>query len=207
MYAFTRLRKKVRGDIFYAVPSGNYGNLVAGLYAWKFALPVNGFITDSTPYLSCDLTGRCLCIDSSVPLQSRGPADPASPSNIERLEQVFEVNPLMLRGLVFPAEVKAATIPELMASFWKKYGIMLDTATASAYGAISSIQDRINSDEGSVVLVSKDHPAFEAEKLRLACGESPSIPDFMKAMGEPVPGTVRIASDSKLLEQILRDFA
>jgi len=207
MYAFTRLRKKVRGDIFYAVPSGNYGNLVAGLYAWKFSLPVNGFITDSTPSLSCDATGRCLCIDSSVPLQRRGPADAASPSNIERLEQVFEVNSLMLRGLVFPAEVKTTAISEHMSAFWKKYGIMLDTATATAYGAIGSIQERINSDEGSVVLVSKDHPAFEAEKLRIACGEAPPIPDFMKDIGAPVPGALRIAPDSKLLEKILRDFA
>ena len=107
MYAFTRLRKKVRGDIFYAVPSGNYGNLVAGLYAWKFSLPVNGFITDATDSLSCDRTGRCVCLDSGVPLSERSPADLARPSNIERLEQVFSVNPLMLRGLVFPSEVKS----------------------------------------------------------------------------------------------------
>ena len=139
-----------------------------------------------------------------MPLQKRGPADAASPSNIERLEQVFEVNPLMLRGLIFPAEVKASAIPGHMSAFWKKYGIMLDTATASAYGAIGSIQERINSDEGSVVLVSKDHPAFEADKLRAACGEAPPVPDFMKAMGAPVPGA---APDSAGQRSSREDFA
>jgi len=26
------------------VPCGNFGNLISGLYAWKFGMPVNGFI-------------------------------------------------------------------------------------------------------------------------------------------------------------------
>lgn len=206
MYAFTRLRKKVRGDIFYAVPSGNYGNLVAGLYAWKFSLPVNGFITDATPALSCDRTGQCLCLDSDVPLAARGPADPARPSNIERLEQVFSVNSLMLRGLVFPSEVKHESIPGIMGEAWKKYGIMLDSAAASAYGAISAVRDRVRSDEGTVVLVSKDHPAFEAEKLRSACGRFPELPDFMHTLRDPVPGAQTIGKDPDALEKILRSF-
>ena len=57
MFAFTRIKMRTAGEIFYAVPSGNYGNLAAGLYAWKFCLPVNGFITDATEALNCDKTG------------------------------------------------------------------------------------------------------------------------------------------------------
>lgn len=207
MYAFTRLRKKVRGDIFYAVPSGNYGNLVAGLYAWKFSLPVNGFITDATPSLSCDATGRCICLDSIVPLLERGAADPASPSNLERLEQVFAVNPAMLRGLVFPANSNTDRVPQLMFDVWKKYGVMFDSSTALVYGAVTSMQERINSDEGTVVLVSKDHPAYEAARLRVACGESPKLPGFIEAARMPVRGAKKIKPEKTALEQILRDFA
>jgi threonine synthase len=207
MYAFTRLRKKVHGDIFYAVPSGNYGNLVAGLYAWKFSLPVNGFITDATSSLSCDASGRCACLDSIIPLASRGAADPASPSNIERLEQVFAVNPAMLHGLVFPSEVNVATVPSLMFEMYKKYGVLLDTAAATVYGATKPMQDRIYSDDGTVVLVSKDHPAFEADKLRLACGVSPELPDTVLAAKTPVQGASKLALDRVAVERILREFA
>jgi len=207
MYAFTRLRKKVRGDIFYAVPSGNYGNLVAGLYAWKFSLPVNGFITDATAALSCDPTGQCRCTDSIVPLGERGAADLASPSNIERLEQVFAVNPMILRGLVFPAEVPKSSVPELMYSCFRKYGVMLDSAAASAYGAIDSAKDRINSDEGTAVLVSKDHPAFESDLLRKACGSAPSMPDILRSAHAPVSGAKTIKPDRKELEKVLEGFS
>lgn len=206
MYAFTRLKKKARGDIYYAVPSGNYGNLVAGLYAWKFSLPVNGFITDATPALSCDATGRSRCLDSIVPLPQRGAADPASPSNLERLEQVFSVDPLLFSSLVFPATVPSGSVPALMLEAWKKYGVMLDTAAATVYGSAKSLHERVHSDEGSVVIVSKDHPAFEADKLRVACGEAPAIPDFMKAFGEPVRGVRKIENSSAELERILADF-
>jgi threonine synthase len=207
MYAFTRLRKTARGDIFYAVPSGNYGNLVAGLYAWKFSLPVNGFITDATPSLSCDATGRCFCLDCDIPLARRGPTDPASPSNIERLEQVFAVNPMMLRGLVFPACVSQDRVPSLIRDARKDYGVFLDSAAASAFGAIDAFRDRVNSDEGTVVLVSKDHPAFEADKIRTACGEAPAIPDFIAAMRDPVSGARHIPADAAQLKSILQDFA
>jgi threonine synthase len=83
---------------------------------------------------------------------------------------------------------------------------MLDSATASAYGALAAVKDRIYSDEGSVVLVSKDHPAFEAEKLRVACGEFPEIPESLKFIREPVFGAKKIAVDRTVLVQILKDF-
>jgi len=207
MYAFTRLRKKVRGDIFYSVPSGNFGNLVAGLYAWKFSLPVNGFITDSSAALSCDASGRCLCLDSEVALDSRGPADPASPSNIERLEQVFAVNPMMLRGLVYPSEVPKERLPSLILEVRKKYGVFIDSSSAAAYGAIDAFRDRVNSDEGIVVLVSKDHPSFEADAIRKACGEAPAVPETMARAKEPVKGAEIIPVDPERLKSILQGFA
>lgn len=187
MFAFTRIRKKIQGDIFYAVPSGNYGNLVAGLYAWKFSLPVNGFITDSTPNLSCDVRGDCLFMDSLVPLSERSSANPAIPSNLERLEQIFALNPRMLRGLVFPAEVPHSRIPDLMLDAYRKYGIFLGSDAALAYGAIGKSGDRLDSDEGSVILVSKDHPAFEADYIKKACGAAPLIPAFLDQKREKIP--------------------
>ncbi len=206
MYAFTRLRKKVQGDIFYAVPSGNFGNLVAGLYAWKFSLPVNGFITDATPALSCDVSGRCLCADSHIPLPDRGAADPASPSNIERLEQVFSVNPLMLTGLVFPSAVPRGNIPGIVRSVWKETGVVIDSAAAAAYGALDAMRDRAFSDEGSVVIVSKDHPAFEAERLREYCGASVPIPETILSLGVPIQGVKKIPLDRAALERMLAEI-
>ena len=203
MYAFTRIRKKIMGDLFYAVPAGNYGNLVAGLYGWKFSLPVNGFITNTTSGLSCDARGNCLFMDSLVPLKERGPADPAAPSNLERLEQVFELNPRMLRGLVYPMDVSRNLVPDLMLDVYRKYGIFVDSDTALAWGAITAAGDRIDYDEASVVLVSKDHPAFEAGTIKRACGQPVKVPDFMEDFSRPVPGITTIPADVEQLKKVL----
>lgn len=44
LYAFTKIKKQLKGDLVFSVPCGNFGNLIAGLYAWRFGLPVNSFI-------------------------------------------------------------------------------------------------------------------------------------------------------------------
>ena len=207
MYAFTRIRKKIQGDIFYSVPSGNYGNLVAGLYAWKFSLPVNGFVTDATSGLSCDARGNCLFMDSLVPLKDRGPADPAAPSNLERLEQIFELNPLLLRGLVYPSGVDRKLVPDLMLDAYRKYGVFIDSDTAMAYGAITAAGERIDFDEGSVILVSKDHPAFEANRVKRACGVPVKIPEILDGFDDPVAAVSSIPPEAARLREILDEFA
>ncbi|MDR2370603.1 MAG: threonine synthase, partial [Treponema sp.] len=40
LYAFTKIKETVQGELVFSVPSGNFGNLIAGLYAWKFGMPV-----------------------------------------------------------------------------------------------------------------------------------------------------------------------
>lgn len=207
MYAFSRLRKKVRGDIFYGVPSGNYGNLVAGLYAWKFSLPVNGFITDETPYLACDAAGHCFCKDAHEPLKNRIFNDPSRPSNIERLEEVFEVNSAMLRGLVYPSAVSANLVPELVKEAHNLYKLQLDSSTALAYGAIKNMKTRISADEGTVVLVSKDHPAFESGLSLDSYGKKDEKIEALLAKAQkPVSGTRTISKNSAELIQIIKDF-
>ncbi|MCL2191320.1 MAG: threonine synthase, partial [Treponema sp.] len=44
LYAFIKAKRRLSGDLAFSVPCGNFGNLMAGLYAWKFGLPVNGFV-------------------------------------------------------------------------------------------------------------------------------------------------------------------
>jgi len=186
MFAFTRIKARTAGEIFYAVPSGNYGNLAAGLYAWKFCLPVNGFITDATEALCCDKEGRCSCINSAVPLSERGPADPAVPSSIERLEQIFALSPAVMKSIIFPAPVSDKEAETLISESYKHYGIMFDTATARAYAAARHRNIFKKRSGESLVLVSKDHPAFESAILSRICGEPPIIPDYLRGIDTPV---------------------
>lgn len=201
MFAFTRIKTRTAGEIFYAVPSGNYGNLAAGLYAWKFCLPVKGFITDATKALTCDETGSCCCVNSSIPLSKRGPADPAVPSNIERLEQIFTLSPAVMKSIIFPSQVSEAET--LISDSYRRYGIMFDTATAHAYAAAQSRNIFRQRGGESLVLVSKDHPAFESKILTRICGESPIMPEYLRGIDRPLPDVPLIKGTKEELIKIL----
>lgn len=204
MFAFTRIKKRTSGEIFYAVPSGNYGNLAAGLYAWKFCLPLNGFITDATETLTCDASGACQCITSSTPLLERGAADPAVPSSIERLEQIFTVSPSIMKSIIFPAPVTDKTAEQLIHDSYKRYGIMFDTATAHAYAAAREHKLFKRNGEESLVLVSKDHPAFESDALSRICGETPIIPECLRGIDEHLPNVPLLKGTKEELKHILQ---
>ena len=198
---------RTAGEIFYAVPSGNYGNLAAGLYAWKFCLPVNGFITDATEALNCDKTGSCRCVNSSIPLAERGPADPAVPSSIERLEQIFTLSPGVMKSIIFPAQVSDTEAEALISDSYRRYGIMFDTATAHAYAAARTRNICQRRGGESLVLVSKDHPAFESDILTRICGESPIIPEYLRNIDRPLADVPLIKGTKEELIKILNTIS
>lgn len=203
MFAFTRIKTRTAGDIFYAVPSGNYGNLAAGLYAWKFCLPVNGFITDATKPLTCDESGSCYCIDSAIPLTQRSRADPVVPSSIERLEQIFALSPSLMKSIIFPAKVSDTDAEMLIGESYRHYGIMFDTATARAYAAARKNRLFLHDGDEALVIVSKDHPAFESEFLTRICGEAPIMPEYLRSSTEPLKTVPRINGTKEELINIL----
>ena len=187
-YAFAQIKNKVDGDIFYSMEAGNYGMLAAGLYSWRFALPVNGFYVPATPALGTDAAGYAQILDSFVSLKKRDGADPVFPANIERLETFFGSNSLMIRNFVFPQAVNERNREKAAKELFIKYGVFADPGTASAYAAA---KESPNFDEGgeadsALVLVSQNHPALSSSYCRHVIGETPSIPDNIAAILKPV---------------------
>ncbi len=185
-FAFSRLKKIVASDIFYAFSAGNYGNLVSGLYSWKLSLPVNGFIVPATADLTIDAAGNCMVMDSVIPLQKRRNADPASPSNIERLEQIFKQNSLMLRNFAFLASVSEEEKNKACKELFMKYGIYADKDTATAYAAAVKRNDVVSEEDGALVLVARDDPSINKQFLMHNLGESPAMPTNVTEAFTPV---------------------
>ncbi len=186
VYAFARFRKKSVDEIYYALHSGNYGNLAAGLYAWKNSLSLNGFITDATVELSRDEDGECFCKTHETPVSMRQKTDPVSPSNIERVEQLFEISPAIMQSLIFAENVAESEYGKFIKKAYQQYGIMIDSSTAAAYGAAVKSGMLTNDSSETLVLISKDHPAYEADIVEAACGEPPKIPQYIAEIEKPI---------------------
>lgn len=174
-FAFSRLKKQVSGDIYYSLALGNYGNLVSGLYGWRLALPVNGFIVPVDSNVTIDDSGCCSLFKNGEPLQNRKAADPASPSNLERLEQIFDVNSLMLKSFVYPSEISEEDKQNACKRLFDKYGYIADSDTSSAYAASLARSDITDEDEGTVVLIARNDPAQDAAFIIQNAGQSVTL--------------------------------
>ena len=205
IYAFSQLKKTVAGDIFYSVPSANYANLVAGLYAWKYSLPANAFITDSSPLLCCDARGESLCLDYYASEAASGNPSREIPSNIKRLQQIFALNPLLLKGFVFPFKVAEADIPSIQFEARKRHGAWLDSDTAKAFGAAMEFR-RTREGSGAVVVFANNDPAFELEAVRKACGDAPPVSDAVARTFQQGEAKELKRCDLESLKGILAEF-
>ncbi len=206
MYAFSRLKKQIVDDLYYAMPSGNYGNITAGLYGWKYSLPLTGLITNCTANLTQDALGKCSVLDSLVPLAKRGPADPVEPSNIERLEEIFASHPALMKALVFPVGVSDEEAVAASQELFLKYSQFSDLETSRSYAAAK--KQGIVSDEGgsAVVLVAIKDPSLCASSIKMLCGEAPTMNDKLKTVYAPIKPQKKLSAQIDDVKKILEEI-
>ena len=185
-YSFAQVKNKFNGELYYAMGAGNYGSLIAGLYSWRFALPVNGFYVPSTPALARSANGAPVVLDSLVDMKARGEANPAIPANLERLESFFGKNAMMMRNFIYPCDVSEAQRDAAAKELYMKYGIFADKDTASAYAVVKENCSEVFDEDGAFILTAYNHPSLSSDYCRHVIGEAPEMPEEIKETFVPV---------------------
>jgi len=185
LYAFVKIKKRLSGDLFFSVPSGNFGNLISGLYAWKFGLPVNGFIAAmnaNDPFgdfiRGREFRPRPVVVTNSPAL------DVSVPSNFARFNSFYEEAPAVMRNIVFPASIGNPATLKAMEFAWKKYNILLDPHGAVA---LSAARDFFGKDKNSfdhIIILATGHPAREAAVVEEATGQKVSLPEKLALLSK-----------------------
>ena len=166
--------------------AGNYGSLIAGLYSWRFALPVSGFYVPSTAALARSASGAPVVLDSLVELEKRGETNPAIPANLERLESFFGKNEMMMRNFIYPCDVSEAQRDAAAKELYMKYGLFADKDTASAYAVVKENCSEVYDEDGAFILTAYNHPSLSSDYCRHVIGEAPEMPEEIKASFVPV---------------------
>lgn len=178
LHAFTRIKKHLKGDLFFSIPCGNFGNLISGLFAWNFGLPVNGFIAAMN---ANDAIGNFLLdkkIENRPVIPTNSPAmDVSVPSNYLRLRSFYDEVPAVMRTMVFPATVDDNSTIKTMEQAWKQYGQLLDPHTAVAFAAAQKFLKKGKYPHAHIVVFATGHPAREAGLVGAATGQKVSLPD------------------------------
>jgi len=182
LYYFEALAQlRARGEqrpVVVSVPSGNFGNLCAGLYARALGLDVAHFVAatnanDSVPrYLD---TGRYEPRSSVATLSNA--MDVGAPSNWERIEHLFGGDLARLRGaLRWGRADDDATRAEVRALAALDYLACPHTAVAHRV-----LRERLQPGEVGVFLATA-HPAKFAEALEPILGRTLELPPALAAL-------------------------
>jgi threonine synthase len=197
-YGFINLKKRA-GDFYFDVPSGNYGNFSSGLLAWKWGMPVTGFIsaspgasssrgrkkTEDRDPISGSPLDDYLANMSALAKKGKMPdfSDVANPENYERIKSMSAGNPAVIRSIIHPAYVSREQADEAMKIVHDEHGIFMDPFTAMGYAAARRMQKDFIEETGKIVLLATAHPWKYADEVEKACGMRPAPPSVRAKFG------------------------
>lgn len=199
-YAWAQTRLD-REDITFCVPSGNLGNLTAGMLAATSGMPCRGFMAahNRNDFFADYLAGEDASFRESVSTLSNA-MDVGAPSNFERLETMY--SPSELRERIRGESVDDAATIERIAATAEEFDFLVDPHTAVGLEAVARERDRRSGDP--FVVLSTAHPAKFADTVRDATGRDVPVPERLSVLEDMPKSFESIDSKTDTLVDYLR---
>ena len=162
-YAYAQLKKQNKADnMVVCVPSGNFGNICAGIFAHEMGLPIKRFIAANN---ANDIFYKYLQSGKYEPKPSKqtlaNAMDVGDPSNFARIYDLFGGCHEKITSLISGATYTDDMIKATMQTCHKETGYVLDPHGACGYRAL---KEGLKNGETGVFLETA-HPAKFKEKV------------------------------------------
>ena len=162
-YAYAQLKKQNKADnMVVCVPSGNFGNICAGIFAHEMGLPIKRFIAANN---ANDIFYKYLQSGKYEPKPSKqtlaNAMDVGDPSNFARIYDLFGGCHEKITSLISGATYTDDMIKDTMQTCHKETGYVLDPHGACGYRAL---KEGLKNGETGVFLETA-HPAKFKEKV------------------------------------------
>jgi len=187
------------------VPSGNFGNLTAGVYAWLWGMEVDGFIAatninDVVPeYLS---TGEFRPRRSLKTISNA--MDVGYPSNFERLIVVFEGSVRKMRKRIKGVAITDEETRDTMRRVHEESGMLIDPHTA--VGVLASRRYREDSRfDGQILSLATAHPGKFVDIVEQATGTAPDLPATLRETMDKKKQAISLEPSLERLREFLLD--
>ncbi len=168
--------ERIGDPVVFSVPSGNLGNLTAGVMAARMGLPVARFVaaTNANDVLPEYLTSGAFRSRASIPTISNA-MDVGDPSNFSRLADMYESSAARMGREIAGVRVSEAETRAAIRSACRDWGAILDPHAAVAYSAAVRFRQATGTGVPIVVLATA-HPAKFADVIREELGIEPELP-------------------------------
>ncbi len=191
-YAYTagKLAHKT-GDLTISVPSGNFGNLTAGLIAKRMGVPIHHFIASTNRN---DVFPEYLNSGVFKPRPSAqtisNAMDVGDPSNLSRIRYLFDDDIAKIRSEISSWSFDDIQTRAMIRQIFKRYGYIIDPHTAVGILGLEKYQGMHHSRRKGVV-ISTAHPAKFPESVEPIIGEKipipPQLAQYLKREKQAIP--------------------
>ena len=198
--AYSQLRRMgIKENIVVCVPSGNFGNLTAGLVAHRMGLPVKRFIAANNKndiFLQYLLTG-VYNPRPSIPTLANA-MDVGDPSNFARILDLYNHNHSAITQLISGYCCTDDMIRQTVKTCYEETGYLLDPHGACGYRALS---ENLQPNETGVFLETA-HPAKFKDTIEGIIKDTIEIPERLQEFMKGKKKSVALEKDF----QSFRDF-
>lgn len=178
--AYKQLKDKSKQTIV-CVPSGNLGNLTAGLFAKMMGLPINKFIAATnrndifTKYIN---TGN---FEPRASVQTLSNAmDVGNPSNLARIISSYKNLYEEIKSDIYSATFTDEETIEAIKEVYKKYSYIIDPHGAVGYLAVKKFIEENESRDSDFIILETAHPAKFLDTVENAINVKVEIPAGLK---------------------------
>jgi threonine synthase len=173
-HAYAALQYRVSTPLTVSVPSGNFGNLVAGVLARKLGAPINHF---SAPTTVNDTVPRYFKSGRVEPRASvrtiANAMDVGNPSNLERLQWLFDGDLAEMKKIITTAAYTDDDARRGIAELYEKYGYVADPHSAIGYLGCGNSTNSL--------FLATAHPAKFRDVVEAVIGTSVALPEPLVA--------------------------
>lgn len=158
-----------------SVPSGNFGNICAGIMAWRTGLPVSHFIAacntnDVVPQFM--KTGMYQPMSAVATISNA--MDVGDPSNFKRILKIFNDAIPELKDQMTAYSISDTDTEKIIDEVYRTYNYMLDPHGAVGYAAMEKYLEEHQSERG--IILETAHPVKFPASVEKIIGKSIPLP-------------------------------
>ena len=188
-----------------AVPSGNFGNICAGILAHVSGLPVKHFIAACN---ANDIVPSFMQTEKYLPKKAvatiSNAMDVGNPSNFIRILEIFDHHFINLKKVLSSCSITDDETKQTLKAVYQQKKYLLDPHGAVGYFALQQYQQTNPGQKG--IVLETAHPVKFFDVVEPITGEPVPIPPTVQAQLLLQKKSTKIAADAGMLKQFLLEL-
>lgn len=181
--AYAQIRRMGYKEVVFSVPSGNFGNIGAGLLAWKMGLPVRAFLAATNVNDTVPIFLQTGLYQAKPSVQTWSNAmDVGDPSNWVRIMDLFGGDRSLVKKWVSAYSFNDEQTLEAIELVYMKFGYIMCPHTAIAWLALKSWMNNHQSDQIAGVFLATAHPCKFPDIFPADIASKIDIPEQVKEL-------------------------